>query len=123
MKRLDLYKCMACGNIVEIYHGEGGELYCCGTEMVLMKAKTTDAGNEKHVPVVEKIDGGYKVKVGSVPHPMEDDHYIEWIELITETEAMSTFLKPGKPAEAVFKTDSKKVCVREHCNKHGLWEA
>ena len=121
-KTLEIYKCMACGNIVEVLHGGDGELVCCGEPMKLLKENTTDAAQEKHVPVIEKIDGGYKVKVGSVAHPMEDKHYIEWIELLADGKAYRQFLKPGQAPEAVFTVQASSVSAREHCNIHGLWK-
>lgn len=122
-EQLQVYKCEACGNIVEVLHGGEGELVCCGKPMVLMKENTVDAAKEKHVPVIEKIEGGYKVKVGSVPHPMEEKHYIEWVELIADGKAYRQFLKPGQAPEAIFKIDAAKVSAREYCNLHGLWKA
>jgi superoxide reductase len=121
-ERLQVYKCAACGNIVEVLHGGGGELICCGEAMALMPEKTADSKTEKHVPVIEKIGGGYKVKVGSVPHPMEEKHYIEWIELVADGKAYREFLSPGKPAEAVFMVTAGSVTAREYCNVHGLWK-
>jgi superoxide reductase len=120
--KLQIYKCNMCGNIVEVLHGGDGELVCCGEPMELLDEKTADATTEKHVPVIEKIDGGYKVKVGSVPHPMEEKHYIEWIELLADGKAYRQFLKPGIPAEAVFLIEANNVSAREHCNVHGLWK-
>jgi superoxide reductase len=122
-EQLQVYKCEACGNIVEVLHGGEGELVCCGKPMVLIKENTVDAAKEKHVPVIEKIEGGYKVKVGSVPHPMEEKHYIEWVELIADGKAYRQFLKPGQTPEAIFKIDAAKVSAREYCNLHGLWKA
>lgn len=122
-ERLEVYKCELCGNIVEVLHGGKGELVCCGQPMKLMKENTVDAAKEKHVPVIEKVPGGYKVKVGSVAHPMEEKHYIEWIELIADGEAYRYFLKPGMKPEATFKIDAAKVTAREYCNLHGLWKA
>lgn len=121
-KKLQIYKCMLCGNIVEVLHGGDGELVCCGQPMSKMAEQTADAAKEKHVPVIEKIDGGYKVKVGSVPHPMEEKHYIEWIELIADGKAYRQFLQPGSPAEAVFNIEADSVSAREYCNVHGLWK-
>ena len=118
-----IYKCDACGNIVVVIHAGGGELVCCGAPMKLMVENTVDASKEKHVPVIEKIAGGYKVKVGSVAHPMEEKHYIEWIELMADGMVMTKLLKPGDAPEAVFITDAKNVSVREYCNLHGLWSA
>jgi superoxide reductase len=121
-EKLQVYKCNICGNIVEVLHGGAGELVCCGEPMQLLKENTTDAAKEKHVPVIEKIDGGYKVKVGSVPHPMEEKHYIEWIELIADGKAYRQFLKPGMAPEAVFNIKANAVSAREYCNIHGLWK-
>jgi superoxide reductase len=121
--KLQVYKCSMCGNIVEVLHGGAGELVCCGKPMELLKENTTDAAKEKHVPVIEKIEGGYKVKVGSVAHPMEEVHYIEWIELLADGKAYRQFLKPGDAPEAVFNVKANSVSAREYCNKHGLWKA
>lgn len=122
-KRLEVYKCEVCGNIVEVFHGGGGSLVCCGHPMKLLGENTTDAAKEKHVPVIEKVDGGFKVKVGSVAHPMEEKHYIEWIELVAGDEVYTAFLKPGQAPEAVFKIDAAKVTAREFCNLHGHHKA
>lgn len=121
-KKIEIYKCIACGNIVEVLHGGDGELFCCGQPMKRLQENTTDAAKEKHVPVIEKIAGGYKVKVGSVAHPMEDKHYIEWIELLAGEKAYRKFLAPGQAPEAVFLVDAASVSAREHCNIHGLWK-
>ena len=108
-ERYQIYKCEVCGNIIEMLHGGVGELVCCGAPMRLYEENTVDAAKEKHVPVVEKIDGGFKVKVGSAPHPMEEKHYIEWIEIIADDKAYRKFLKPGVPAEAIFMIDADNV--------------
>ena len=121
--KLEVYKCMLCGNIVEILHGGDGELVCCGEPMKKLTENTTDAAKEKHVPVIEKIDGGYTVKVGSVAHPMADEHSIEWIELLADGKAYRQFLNPGDAPEATFMIKADKVSAREHCNLHGLWKA
>ncbi len=121
-KKLQVYKCMVCGNIVEVLHGGAGELVCCGQPMELLEEKTADAATEKHVPVIEKNDSGVKVKVGSVPHPMEDKHYIEWIELLADGKAYRQFLNPSDAPEAVFTIEADSVSAREHCNVHGLWK-
>jgi superoxide reductase len=121
-EKLQVYKCNMCGNIVEVLHGGDGELVCCGKPMQLLKENTTDAAKEKHVPVIENIDGGYKVKVGSVAHPMEEKHYIEWIELLADGKAYRQFLKPGDKPEAVFNVKANSVSAREYCNLHGLWK-
>jgi superoxide reductase len=122
-KSLEVYKCNLCGNIVEILHAGDGSLTCCGEEMTLLAENTVDAAKEKHVPVIEKVDGGYKVTVGSVAHPMEEKHYIEWIELIADGQAYRQFLKPGAVAEAVFMITASSVTARELCNLHGVWAA
>jgi len=118
-----VYKCNLCGNIVEVLDTGDGELVCCGQPMVLQAENTVDAAREKHVPVIEKIEGGVKVKVGSVAHPMEEKHWIEWIELIADGKSCRQFLKPGQAPEAVFMTTAKEISVREYCNLHGLWKA
>ena len=121
-ERLEVYKCDLCGNIVEVLHGGGGELVCCGQPMVLLKENTVDAAKEKHVPVVEKIDGGVKVKVGEVAHPMEEKHWIEWVEIIADGKAYRQFLNPGEAPEATFDVKADQVTAREYCNIHGLWK-
>jgi superoxide reductase len=122
-ERLEVYKCDICGNIVEVLHGGAGELVCCDQPMKLFKENTVDAAKEKHVPVIEKTDGGVKVKVGDVPHPMEEKHYIEWIEIIADGKVCRQFLKPGDTPEAVFNVEADTVVAREFCNLHGLWKA
>lgn len=122
-KRLQVYKCEVCGNMVEVVHAAGGTLVCCGQNMRLLKEGETDAATEKHVPVIEKENGGVKVTVGSVGHPMQDDHFIEWIELIVDGKAYRQFLNPGEKPEAFFNVDGDNVTVREYCNLHGLWKA
>ena len=122
-KLLEIYKCEVCGNIVEMLHEGKGELVCCGQPMKRFEENTTDAAREKHVPVVEKIDGSFKVKIGSIPHPMEEKHYIEWIEVIADGKAYRQFLKPGDAPEATFKIEAQKITAREYCNVHGLWKA
>lgn len=121
--RLQVYKCELCGNIVEVLTPGAGELVCCSQPMVLLGEKTADATTEKHVPVIEKTEGGYKVKVGSVPHPMEEKHYIEWIELVADGAAYRQFLSPGDAPEATFAIEAAEVSAREHCNVHGLWKS
>ena len=116
----EVYRCAICGNIVEIMHMAGGTLTCCGQPMELLTENTVDAAKEKHVPVVEAIEGGYKV---SVEHPMQDNHYIEWIELVEENKIQRVHLKPGDKPEAVFYTDCKNVYAREYCNLHGHWSS
>ena len=122
-KKLEVYKCLVCGNMVEVIHQGEGELVCCGQAMKLLAENSVDAAKEKHVPVVEKVEGGYKVTVGSVPHPMEEKHSIEWIELVADGKAYRQFLNPGDAPEATFAVDAQDVVAREHCNLHGLWKS
>jgi superoxide reductase len=122
-QQLGIYKCGVCGNMVEMIHVGGGELVCCDQPMTLLVENTTDASKEKHVPVVEKTASGYKVKVGSVPHPMEEKHFIQWIELVADGVAYRKFLKPGDAPEAEFCIAAGSVTAREYCNLHGLWKA
>ena len=119
-----VYKCEVCGNIVEVIHAGKGELVCCGQAMKLCKENTTDAATEKHVPVIEKLETGVKVTVGSVAHPMEEKHYIEWIELLVDGQVLRRMLKPGDEPLAVFEcVASESVSAREYCNLHGLWKS
>ena len=121
--RMEIYKCEVCGNIVEVVHASGGTLVCCGAEMKRLSENTVDASKEKHIPVVERLTNGFKVTVGSVPHPMEEKHFIEWIELIAGDTVLRQYLKPGQPAVAVFEgVKATTVVVREFCNLHGLWK-
>ena len=121
-ERLQIYKCEVCGNIVEVLHEGQGELVCCGQPMKLFVENTVDAAREKHVPVVEKAASGFTVKVGSVAHPMEKEHYIEWIEIIADGAAYRQFLQPGGAPEATFEVKADKITAREYCNLHGLWK-
>jgi superoxide reductase len=121
--RNQVYKCSVCGNIVEVVEAGGGELSCCGQPMNLLNENSTDAATEKHVPVVEQIDGGYKVTVGSAAHPMGEDHYIQWIELIADGKVYREFLAPGGAPEAVFELSADAVTARAYCNLHGLWKS
>ncbi len=118
-----IYKCEICGNIVEVVHSAGGTLVCCGKQMVLKLENTQDAVVEKHVPVIEKIEGGIRVLVGEVEHPMQDVHHIEFIEVHTENKVYRKYLKPGEKPEAEFMLDEEVLFVREYCNLHGLWKA
>lgn len=122
-KQLEIYKCDLCGNIVEVLHGGPGELVCCGQPMKLFEEKAHEEGNEKHLPVIEDTPNGIKVKVGSVPHPMEEKHYIEWIRVISPAGVMRKFLKPGQAPEAEFPVPNKDVQATELCNIHGVWTA
>ncbi len=123
-KKLQIYKCGVCGNMVEMIHEGAGELVCCGQPMTLQQENTTDGAKEKHVPVMEDTPDGCKVTVGSVKHPMEEKHYIEWIELIVEGKTFRKFLKPGDDPSSVFEgVKTQGATAREYCNIHGLWKA
>ena len=117
-----IYKCPICGNIVEIVGKAGGTLVCCGKPMLLLEENSVNAAVEKHVPVVEQNGKEVFVKVGEVPHPMTEEHYIQWIEVITENKTYKKFLKPNEKPEATFIIDEVIVSVREYCNLHGLWK-
>ncbi len=119
----EIYKCETCGNIVEVLHPGEVDMKCCGSMMKHFKENTVDAAKEKHVPVLEKTPDGVKVKVGEVAHPMADDHYIEWIEIIADGKTYRQFLNPGDTPEAEFKIDADQVTARAYCNLHGLWKA
>ena len=121
--KLQVYKCEICGNIVEVLHEGQGQLVCCGKPMTLLTENATDASKEKHVPVMEKTASGIKIKVGSAPHPMEEKHYIEWIQIIADGKAYRQFLNPGNAPEAVFEIRAENIDAREYCNVHGLWKA
>ncbi len=121
-KKLQIYKCEVCGNIVEMLHEGVGELVCCNQPMKLYEENTVDASREKHVPVIEKTGNGFKVKVGSIPHPMEEKHYIEWIEIIADGRTYRQFLKPGDAPEATFAINAREITAREYCNLHGVWK-
>lgn len=123
-KKLDIFKCKHCGNIVEVVHPAGGELVCCGEPMGLLVENTVEASKEKHLPVIEKTAEGFKVKLGSVAHPMESVHYIEWIELVADGKAYRQFLNPGGAPEAIFCiAGAASVSARAYCNLHGLWKS
>lgn len=122
-KRLEVYKCQHCGNIVEVMVGGGANIVCCGENMQLQAENTVDAAKEKHVPVIEKGNGTITVKVGSVAHPMEEKHYIQWIELIADGKVYRQFLEPGQAPEATFCVTAENVSAREYCNLHGHWKA
>ncbi|HMB26059.1 MAG TPA: desulfoferrodoxin [Patescibacteria group bacterium] len=121
-KMHSVYKCNVCGNIVILVHSGKGELVCCGQPMELKQGNSIDATEEKHVPVVKKTDQGLKIKVGEDPHPMSEEHHIEWIELLTETKSIRRFLKPGEKPEAVFSESPEDYTARAYCNLHGLWK-
>lgn len=119
----EVYKCNLCGNIVEVLHPGAGALVCCNEQMKLQVENTVDAAKEKHVPVIEIAANSITVKIGSVPHPMEAAHYIEWIELIADGKVYRQQLQPGQAPEATFPVVAKQVTAREYCNLHGLWLA
>ncbi len=122
--KLQVYKCNVCGIIAEVLDSGAGNMFCCGAPMSLQVAKTEDAGKEKHAPVCEPDGDGVKIKVGSVAHPMEEKHYIQWIEVISGGKAYRQFLSPGQAPEAVFDLACCDVeIVREYCTLHGLWKA
>ena len=122
-KRVQVYKCEVCGNIVEVLVGGAGTLVCCGQDMTLLKENTVDAATEKHVPVIEKTADGILVKVGDVAHPMAEKHYIQWIEVIADGKSYRQFLKPGDKPEALFKVEGENITAREYCNLHGFWKS
>ena len=122
-KRLEVYKCGVCGNIIEMLHAGKGNLVCCGQPMNLLVENTVDAAKEKHVPVIEKIDGGVKVKVGEVAHPMEEKHWIQWVDIIADGKTYRQYLNPGQVPEAIFNVTADQITAREYCNIHGLWKA
>jgi superoxide reductase len=120
----EVYKCGKCGNMVEVVHAGGGELVCCGQPMKHLIENTTDAATEKHVPVIEQTAEGIRIRVGSAAHPMTDEHFIEWIQIILKDgRSLRHYLVPGQAPETVFKTIEGEVTAREFCNLHGLWKA
>lgn len=121
-EKLEIYKCDACGNIVEVLNKADGELVCCGEPMRRMTENTVDAAKEKHVPIIEVVDGGVKVKVGDVYHPMEEKHFIQWIEIIADGKTYRHYLVPGSLPEAFFAVYASDLTAREYCNLHGLWK-
>jgi superoxide reductase len=120
-KMFEVYKCVVCGNITKVVHNSGGTLVCCGKPMILQQEKTTDQGKEKHVPVIEKSDKGIMVRVGSISHPMEEKHYLEWVEVRTGENVYIRGFKPGEKPETEFCIPDTNVKARAYCNVHGLW--
>lgn len=116
-----IYKCEVCGNIIEVLHQAGGTLVCCGKPMKLMKENSEEASAEKHIPVVSVVNGGVVVKIGEVEHPMVENHYIEWVEVITPNKVYRREFKPGEKPETEFRLDEEVIIAREYCNVHGLW--
>ena len=119
----EIYKCEICGNIVQMLHAGPGELVCCGQPMDLLEEKTADMTLEKHVPIIERDGDLIKIYVGSTLHPMEENHHIEWIELIADGRRQRKYLKPGDPPEALFLCRGETLSAREYCNLHGLWKS
>ena len=118
-----VYKCNVCGNIVEVAHASVGELVCCSQSMQLLEENTENAAQEKHVPVIEKIATGVKVKVGEIPQPMGEDHHIEWIEILADGRSYKKYLNPGDTPEANFEIQAEEIIARAYCNLHGLWKS
>jgi len=121
-ERRQVYRCEICGNIVEVLHAGAGQLTCCNQTMKMLVENTTDAAQEKHVPVLERTSAGIEVKVGGVDHPMEAKHYIEWIEIISDGRTCRRYLEPGDNPKALFEAAGDKVTAREYCNLHGFWK-
>jgi superoxide reductase len=117
-----IFKCKVCGNIVEVVNVGGGTLVCCGQPMQLIDERTQEGAREKHLPVVEKTEKGFKVTVGSVPHPMEEKHYIRWIEVMADGKLYRQYLNPNEAPEAEFEINAEHIEAREYCNLHGLWK-
>lgn len=122
-QRLQVFRCEVCGHVIQVMHGGAGTLVCCNQPMQLLTENTTDAAQEKHVPVVERDGSKVTVRVGSVDHPMEEKHYIEWIEVADGDEVMQRYLKPGDAPQATFEVTGNDLTVRAYCNLHGLWRA
>jgi superoxide reductase len=122
-KRLEIYKCDICGNIVELLHEGVGQLVCCGQPMRLFSENYGGPALGIHVPVIEKIPGGVRIKVGSIAHPMEEEHYIQWIEVIADGRVYRKFLNKGDAPEAEFNIEGPHLRAREYCKQHGLWSA
>ena len=122
LERGQIFRCNTCGNMFELILVGGGSPTCCGSDLELLSDDPKDVGAEKHIPIIEKTDSGVKVKVGKVPHPMEEKHYIEWVEITQDGKAYRQFLKPGEAPQAVFPVQGEWT-AREYCNLHGLWQA
>lgn len=124
-KKGKIYKCEICGNIVEVLHEGPGTLVCCNQDMGLMDERSEDQGLEKHVPVVRRDGSEVVVTVGDVLHPMDDDHFIEFIELIVDGNSYVRYLSPGDKPEVVFciPENAEDVYAREYCSLHGLWRS
>lgn len=119
-----VYRCNICGNMVEVLHLGTGKLVCCGNRMQLLEEKREGLGPQKHIPVIEQIDNGVKIKIGETEHPMEENHCVEWVELVTDDAVYRKVFKPGEKPEAEFNidlADINSVSAREYCSIHGLW--
>ena len=122
----EIYRCKVCGNIIQVLNPDVGELVCSGVPMELLTEQTSGTGEEKHVPVLENTDEGLIVHVGEIPHPMEENHCIEWVEVMADGEVYLKFLEPGDQPLAEFPVDPdqvQEIKVREYCSIHGLWES
>jgi superoxide reductase len=123
-KQFDVFKCDGCGSMVEVLNAASCDPVCCGQPMQRLVENTVDAAKEKHIPVLEKTDSGYKVSVGSITHPMEEKHHIQWIELLADGVSYRKFLKPGEAPQALFTLPAAvAVYAREYCSLHGLWRS
>lgn len=123
-KKNQVYKCLVCGNIVDVLHEAGGELVCCNQSMNLVAENTIEASQEKHIPVIEKVENGTLIKVGSIEHPMDQDHYIEWIEATnSKNQVIRLDLVPGDKPEMLIQSDLNILSARAYCNLHGLWSS
>jgi len=126
VEKKEIYFCSICGNVIEVLHGGSNSLVCCGKPMKFMlensEGEYAEKHAEKHAPIIEKDEEGVKVKVGVVEHPMEENHYIEWIEISTDKGESKKFLYPGEKPEVVFPVKAKITQARMYCNVHGLWK-
>lgn len=119
----EIYKCEVCGNIVGILTVGGGELICCQKPMLLQKENSIDTTTEKHIPIIERIDDKIIITVGEISHPMEDAHYIKWIEIIADKKVYRQNLKPSDKPKIEFYLSAKNITARAYCNLHGLWKS
>ena len=122
MERNNILKCNLCGNIIEVIEAHSDNLVCCGQDMNILQENIIEASTEKHIPAVEKTNGGILVKIGSIAHPMEEKHYIQWVEVISKNKSYKKFFSPNNKPEAFFPIEDDKLIVRAYCNLHGLWK-
>lgn len=125
-KKLEMYKCEVCGNLIEVVLAGDGDLVCCNQPMILLKPNTVDAAKEKHVPFFEKKGEELDIRIGSEPHPMTNEHYIQFIEAISKDEryVKRKYLYPNEEPVLTLKCyDVGSIIAKENCNLHGLWEA